>query len=181
MGSRLTRTPRDSSRDFASKGRVVRRGLRPSAREARLSTAKQRTALRARKAETAPEARRRPFSAARVTVPVAPASVMEPSSRDRAPGSWNEAAWALPEHVASGFVERAFRSSPAFRPSAAFRSSAAFRPSAVSPMEWSFPIWMVWGSTLKRASDYRLPRASPPRSTAWELSESSPERSRRGR
>src|SRR5450830_1213149 len=51
--------------------------------------------------------RRHPFSAARVTVPEAPASVMGPSSRDQAPGSWNEAVWALPEHVASGLVERA--------------------------------------------------------------------------
>ena len=79
--------------------------------------------------------RRHPFSAARVTVPEAPASVMGPSSRDRAPGSSNKAVWASPEHVASGFVERAFRSSPAFRPSAAFRPSVECLPSAVSPME----------------------------------------------
>src|SRR5450830_1130040 len=79
--------------------------------------------------------RRHPFSAARITVPEAPASVMGPSSRDRAPGSSNKAVWASPEHVASGVVERAFRSSPAFRSSAAFWSSAAFRSSAVSPME----------------------------------------------
>lgn len=61
--------------------------------------------------------------------------MMGPSSRDRAPGSWKEAVWALPEHVASGVVERAFRSSPAFRPSAAFRPSVECLPSVESPME----------------------------------------------